>query len=77
MAMSGGIDSTVAALMLHKEGYERLPSQTKNTFPDKGASVITSDWSGYGDRQGMQDDDEGSEEETEIKGITKFNQYWN
>ena len=22
MAMSGGIDSTVAALMLHKEGYE-------------------------------------------------------
>ena len=39
MAMSGGIDSTVAALMLHKEGYE-VVGITMKTW-DYAASVGT------------------------------------
>ena len=39
MAMSGGIDSTVAALMLHKQGYE-VVGITMKTW-DYAASIGT------------------------------------
>lgn len=41
MAMSGGIDSTVAALMLHNEGYE-VVGITMKTWDYAGSGVATS-----------------------------------
>ena len=41
MAMSGGIDSTVAALMLHKEGYEVI-GITMKTWDYAGSAAPTS-----------------------------------
>ncbi|MBV6480062.1 MAG: hypothetical protein HGGPFJEG_02896 [Ignavibacteria bacterium] len=39
----------------NKKGGERLPAETPDTFTDKGDSVITTDRSGHGNKQSMQD----------------------